>query len=149
MALSLTTLWHTQRRLWGTDWAAVTALWGLGAAAWALWQWRAAPPLPLVGVLLLTLLLLLPVVRAALHTLAATEPTGPRGRAWLAWALAGVVVRPPLSVLWTGADVLAQVGTPVLLLAALAQLHPALIVFAIVPSLWRVRIVRAVTHPGD
>lgn len=149
MALSLTTIWRGQCRLWGTDWAAVTALWGIGAAAWAFWQWRAAPPLPLVGGLLLTLLLVLPLVRGALHALAAHEPTGPRGRAWLVWALAGVIARPPVAVLWTGADVLAQVGTPVLLLAALAQLHPALIVFAIVPSLWRVRIVRAVTHPGD
>lgn len=142
-------IWRAQCNLWGNAWGAVTALWGAGVSIVALVRWQVAEPVFLVGGLLLVSLLGAPVIRLTLRRLAVHEPTGgPRGRAWLVWYLAGVVSRPPVAVLLSFVEALALVGAPMLVLAALAQMHPALTVFAVVPSLWRNRIVRALTIQG-
>jgi hypothetical protein len=146
--LSIAKIWQTQCNLWGNAWGATTALWGVGVSGVALVRWQVAEPVPLVSGLLLASLLGAPVIRLTLRRLAAHEPVGPRGRAWLVWHLAGVMSRPPMAVLLSFVEALAFVGAPALLLVALTQMHPALAVFAVVPSLWRNRIVRALTAQG-
>lgn len=145
---SIAKIWRAQCNLWGNAWGVATALWGVGVSGLALVRWQVAEPVPLVGGLLLASLLGAPVIRLTLRRLAAHEPVGPRGRAWLVWHLAGVMSRPPIAVLLSFVEALACVGAPALLLVALVQMHPALAVFAVVPSLWRNRIERALTGQG-
>ena len=145
---SIAKIWRAQCDSWGNAWGAASALWGVSVSGVALVRWHIVAPVPLVGGLLLASLLGVPVIRLSLHRLAAHEPFGPRGREWLVWYLAGAVSRPPVAVLFAVVEALALVGAPALLLVALVQMHPALAVFAVVPSLWRTRIVRALTDQG-